>query len=160
MASFNHHFCFPWLKPLIFTWYHLNVVERNRKPGNGHMGCWKIPRCLYKSREQTKVIQSGAGWKHPAVHEAHHQHVLQASLPLHGEAKPANIGAHSPKGNGNWPWGSARTGILGGWAGEEICYVTATRQPPQRSQVMVLSGDEFYQAVLLSQIQIYMSRAG
>lgn len=64
---------------------------------------WKIPKCLYRSREQTKVMQSGTGWKHPAVREARHQHVLQASLLLHAEATPANIGVHSLKGNGEVP---------------------------------------------------------
>lgn len=159
MASFHHHFCFAWLKPLSFTWHHLNLMKRRRKAGNGHMVFyWKTLRCLHTSREQTKVTQSGAGWKHPAVHEAHHQHVLQASLPQHGEAKPANIAIHSPKGN--WAWGSIKAGFLGSWGRRRHLLCHSHKTAPIKGQVMVISGYDFNQPILLNQIQVFMSGAG
>lgn len=65
IASFHRHFCFAQLKPLSFTWHHLNLLKGSRQGAS--VICWKIPTCLHTRREQTQVTQPGTGWEPPAA---------------------------------------------------------------------------------------------
>lgn len=55
MASFHHHFCFAQLKPLIFTWHHLNPMKRRTRAGKEHI-CFagKSPRACAQAEARPK----------------------------------------------------------------------------------------------------------
>lgn len=55
MASFHHHFCFAFLKPLSFTWHHLNPTKRRTRAGKEHI-CFsgKFPHAHTQAEARAK----------------------------------------------------------------------------------------------------------
>lgn len=128
MASFHHHFCFAWLKPLTFIWHHLNVMKRSRKAENGHMFfAGKSPGVCTPESKPKSCSQEQAGniqqyMRHITSmccrHLFHCMEKPRQQILLHA-APRAMATSHG-----------ALLGQDFTELGQEICYVTATRQPP------------------------------